>query len=514
MSRVSRWVSGSVAAALVLAGIAPTAASATDDTAKGAGAVPTVGSPGAADAALTVGAVNDSDELADFSSRGPRADDYAIKPEITAPGEGIVAARAAGTSMGSPVSEDYTRASGTSMAAPHVAGAAAILAQQHPGWGPQRLKAALTSTAATQDGYTVYQQGAGRVDVARATSQQVYVSAGHLDLGFFRWPHTDAEPTVKTVTYTNASEADVTLELSLEVRGEQGSPAPGDMFSLGTRKVTIAPGTSEEVRITLGSELGEPGSYGGYLVATSASGVRSTTAVGAYKEPEMYDVTVHGVARDGRPAASSSYAQLWNLGTDVSRSADIGFSGGSATFRVPPDTYNLTGFLYTVKESGERTEMSVAARPELEVKGNVEITLDARRAERIEIGTPKPSTHQWLTLGYHRTGGGHERTYTHQLGEDIQRVYATPTEAATEGEFEFYTRWRLVKPDVEVSPYVYTFSCRRTGEFPGTCPTTSTPRIWLASPTPSTVIVRAKGPARCATDGARTPISPPRTSST
>ena len=56
-------------------------------------------------AALTVGAVDRDDNLADFSSRGPRLGDNGLKPEITAPGVGIVAARAAGTTMGTPVDD-------------------------------------------------------------------------------------------------------------------------------------------------------------------------------------------------------------------------------------------------------------------------------------------------------------------------------------------------------------------------------------------------------------------------
>ena len=90
------------------------------------------------------------DALADFSSRGPRLGDAGLKPEITAPGVDIVAARAAGTAMGQPVDNLYTAASGTSMATPHVAGAAALLAQQHPDWKADQLKNALVSTAKTQ----------------------------------------------------------------------------------------------------------------------------------------------------------------------------------------------------------------------------------------------------------------------------------------------------------------------------------------------------------------------------
>ncbi len=73
----------------------------------------TVRSPGAADAALTVGAVDSSDALADFSSRGPRYGDDALKPEITAPGVGILAARSQYIATGSGY---YMTASGTSMA--------------------------------------------------------------------------------------------------------------------------------------------------------------------------------------------------------------------------------------------------------------------------------------------------------------------------------------------------------------------------------------------------------------
>ena len=51
--------------------------------------------------------------------------------------------------MGEPVDDLYTAASGTSMATPHVAGAAALLAQQHPDWKADQLKDALVSTAKT-----------------------------------------------------------------------------------------------------------------------------------------------------------------------------------------------------------------------------------------------------------------------------------------------------------------------------------------------------------------------------
>lgn len=106
----------------------------------------TVSSPGAASDVITVGASTKCGELAWFSSCGPTLD-MRVKPDVLAPGVGIIAPRANGTSMGYPINEYYTEASGTSMAAPHVAGAAALMLQAHIAWNPGDVKNALISTA-------------------------------------------------------------------------------------------------------------------------------------------------------------------------------------------------------------------------------------------------------------------------------------------------------------------------------------------------------------------------------
>ncbi len=111
----------------------------------------TVGSPGAAEQAITVGAASDWSSppgtdyhddgiaLAYFSSRGPTADGR-TKPDVVAPGVTVRAARAGSVS-------DYVTYSGTSMATPYVAGAVALALDATPSATPAQVKAALTGTA-------------------------------------------------------------------------------------------------------------------------------------------------------------------------------------------------------------------------------------------------------------------------------------------------------------------------------------------------------------------------------
>jgi subtilisin family serine protease len=105
------------------------------------------------------------DMIADFSSRGPWLD-LDIKPDLTAPGVNILSGDVDGT---------YSIKGGTSQAAPHVAGAAALLLQAHPDWTPTQVKSALMNTASQTilnlDATTiadVMTQGAGRIDLGEA----------------------------------------------------------------------------------------------------------------------------------------------------------------------------------------------------------------------------------------------------------------------------------------------------------------------------------------------------------
>ena len=113
----------------------------------------TIGSPGCAREVITVGAVDQLDKIAVFSSRGPTLDGR-VKPDIVAPGVLITAAKSGG---------GYTIMSGTSMSTPMVSGVVALILSKNPGLSPEQIKNVLKETAKDL-GEDKNIQGAGRVD--------------------------------------------------------------------------------------------------------------------------------------------------------------------------------------------------------------------------------------------------------------------------------------------------------------------------------------------------------------
>ncbi|MEV0144365.1 MULTISPECIES: S8 family serine peptidase [unclassified Nonomuraea] len=393
----------------------------------------TINTPGAAASALTVGAVDGSDELADFSSRGPVPGDYGLKPDIVAPGVSIVAARAAGTRMGTPVDDRYTSASGTSMATPHVAGAAALLAGAHPDWTGARLKAALIGTA-RDTGRSAYEQGAGRVDVARAVRQSVH-GPGNLDFGFLPYPQTG--PVTRTLTYTNDGDQPVTLTLRAGVTAHQGT-APARALSLDRDTVTVPAHGSAPVTVTF-DPSGPATWYEGFVHASDESGdVRVNAAVGAFVEPRKVTVRTRMVLPDGATDVTTIPWAI--LRTDERDDLDIEHypePGPEAEVKVYPGTYSVNSAVAWRGGDGE-WNISLPTDPQFEVTKDTTVTLDLRRARRVTQRTPRPSEIYTSQYSYERraaNGIGWVRVDSSYPAYGLHNYWLLPTRKITQGTF-------------------------------------------------------------------------------
>lgn len=202
-----------------------------------------------------------NDTMADFSSRGIN-DANNVKPDVTAVGVSVFSA-------GSGTGNEGLNDSGTSMATPMVAGAAALVHSQHAEWSPEQVKADLMNTAGqdlytgtdhTGDVYGPNRVGSGRIDVKAALDNKVLaysvdnasdgtdngtVSASFGPLAIAP----SGTPTVltRTIKVENTSLDAVSYDVSFADR----TTIPGATYSVSPSSVSIDPRSSKTVTLTL-----------------------------------------------------------------------------------------------------------------------------------------------------------------------------------------------------------------------------------------------------------------------
>jgi serine protease AprX len=167
----------------------------------------TIGSPGNDPYVITVGATKTNgtpwrfdDTVASYSSKGPTAFDFIVKPDLVAPGNNVVSLMAPNNTLATlypqtrvqnsyyqnnapqGTSTDYFRLSGTSMATPVVSGAAALMLQKQPGLNPDQVKARLMKTASKT--FSLFNTSFDEVNhFAFNTQSDIFtVGAGYLDI--------------------------------------------------------------------------------------------------------------------------------------------------------------------------------------------------------------------------------------------------------------------------------------------------------------------------------------------
>ncbi|MGG3911784.1 S8 family serine peptidase [Peribacillus simplex] len=278
----------------------------------------------------------EGDHLADFSSRGPVNGNYDIKPDVVAPGVSIFSTTPEfinDPQDGINYGNAYVRMSGTSMATPHVAGAAALILQEHPEYTPFDVKAALMNTSNDLKGNnSVYEVGAGRIDAYQAvhtdTSIKVWDKTKNIENGnvveideqtgsivFGRYYKKGNEPieASKKVTVQNNSQEEKSFKLEVEYHGERKGIQ--DAVKNGVKvavpaSITVGGGQVQELqpKITIPTSAAA-GRYEGYIHVTNTNNPDET-----YQIPFAVMATEKGFdyVKATRPSVTNT-TPFWEL---------------------------------------------------------------------------------------------------------------------------------------------------------------------------------------------------------
>ncbi|MBT2680296.1 S8 family serine peptidase [Bacillus sp. ISL-35] len=222
--------------------------------------------------------------MADFSSRGPVTLTWMIKPDVSAPGVNIVS-----TYPGN----GYAALQGTSMASPHVAGAAALLLEKHPQWSTEDVKAALMNTAddvidpATGKVYAHNTQGAGSIRVVDALNTKTLIAPGSHSFGKFV---KDSGKQVERNSFEikNLSGKSKTYSFDVEFAGN-----PDGIKVMTSKNLKVNAGKSQQVNFNVQVDTSklDPGYYEGTIVIDDGTQTIDVPTILFVGEPDYPRVT-------------------------------------------------------------------------------------------------------------------------------------------------------------------------------------------------------------------------------
>ncbi|MFI9501624.1 S8 family serine peptidase [[Kitasatospora] papulosa] len=389
----------------------------------------TIGSPGSAASALTVAAVDKQDRRADFSSMGPLVRSYGLKPDLSAPGVDINAA----ASQSVPgIDGMYQSMSGTSMATPHVAGAAAVLKQRHPEWSGQRIKDALMSSSKLLPDHTPYEQGTGRLDVKAAVDTTIEAT-GSVEVASYDWPHSAQDAVAeRTLTYRNTGDEDVTLKLATDTDAAA--------YTLSTPELTVPAGSTAAAVLSIDpSRIANDTRFSGQVLATDPSGATMAhTGFAVNKERELHDLTLRLRDRAGEPMDGT--VVLAALGDTELGLVQV---SGETTLRLPPGNYTAWTSADVDGDRSDSKAVAFLSAPETILDKATTVTLDASKARRVSVRTPQETETRQLRYDMARTSPeGVVQRDAYQIPLTYDQLWASPTKKVTQGDFSFLTRWR------------------------------------------------------------------------
>jgi minor extracellular serine protease Vpr len=282
--------------------------------------------------------------LTSFSSAGPTPFGHDLKPDLAAPGGSILS-----STLKSVIGEPFAVFDGTSMAAPHVSGAAALLLQRHPSWSASQIKSALMSTAGPAWGDTsrtseapVLLEGAGLIDVGRADRPLIFTDPQSLSFHYLNVNHGAASrPLLSTIVDADGGYGTWQVELHPQ------SATAGAMIDL-PGSITLAPGGDTLLTaVARASASAEAGDDYGFIVLRRGDVTRRIP----------YAFTVERPGLESVPAVKLQALQGGDTRTGTSRAG--AYRWPAAPFGPPPSYVGPP----TDEDGAERLYVTELAQP-------------------------------------------------------------------------------------------------------------------------------------------------------
>ncbi|MEO7855175.1 MAG: S8 family serine peptidase, partial [Rubrivivax sp.] len=226
------------------------------------------GAPTTVSASLSYFLTTNANIMAGFSSQGPTDVDFRVKPDVVAPGVNVLSSIPNHSCAAPPC---FAFFSGTSMAAPHLAGSAAVIRSQHPDWTAAQVRSAVVNTAqrgvlkgfaAAQPVSDVNIVGAGLEDLLAAVNTSVALEP--VSLAFGGVPSGSGRTRQLSLTLTNVGGSTKMLDLSI------GNQPSGVTYSVSPATVSLAAGASATATVTMQASKGAIGHKQAYLEVSEA----------------------------------------------------------------------------------------------------------------------------------------------------------------------------------------------------------------------------------------------------
>ena len=331
--------------------------------------------------------------ITSFSAGGPSAFGHQLKPDVAAPGGEILSATLRQYTGGSP----FANFDGTSMSAPHVTGAVALLTQRHPDWSVRQMKSALMSTAGAAWGNSartqeasVLLEGAGLVNVQAADSPLIFSEPGSLSFGDMNLlAGVTSKQLLLSVRDAGGGAGTWTVELQPQ------SASAGATLELPST-VTVAPGGSVDVQVTARAGAAAPkGDNYGFVVLRRGATTRRVPYAFFVTRPGLHGVTARQLRRvqEGSTRTGQSFADLYRFpaapfghSPDYGTGPDMQEDGGERLYsiRVRNRVVNIGAAVISSSPGAAIDPFFLGAKDENAVQGYV--------------GTP--TNINGLTIGY------------------------------------------------------------------------------------------------------------------